>query len=665
MFFLGAIPESIRSIDWLFAALARLCCCVLMCLAASGWSTAARAQTQFTFTNTTAATISESATPCNTPLVTSFVVGTSFTISDVNIGVRLSHTYRGDLRLFLVSPGGTNVTLMQNVGANPDNLNVLFDESAADSSTTHTTLNDSATSGPPYERTFRAQTSLSAFNGQSSNGTWQLRICDSLNGDVGTFARADLYLTDTPSVFADLSLAKTVSNASPANGASITYTLTVTNSAVSPSTASGVAVEDLLPAGFAYTSHVAGGGSTFNPGTGQWSVGSLAPGAARTLTITGTVTATSGATITNSAQVTGSSTFDLDSTPNNGINGEDDIASVSFTVSGTRVAGTPPTLSCPAGTTTHDWDGVAWAAGTTSANYSVTNLGSVTFDISISGGAFLNNATFGGQSPTRQNVVTGGFSPAQFSIFELVDMTSQAGEATMVVDLPNGVAGAQFRLFDIDFAGGQFADRTTVTGMFNGSPVTPTLTNGISNYVIGNSAYGDATSADTSANGNVVVTFTGPVDFITIAYGNHSTAPTNPGQQAIAIHDFTFCRPFVNLSVTKISSVVNDPVNGTTDPKAIPGAVMRYCITITNPDASTASAISITDTLPATTTFVPGSLRSGASCGSAGTAEDDDATGADESDPNGASISGTTITASATTIDPVSTRAFTFQATIN
>lgn len=54
-----------------------------------------------------------------------------------------------------------------------------------------------------------------------------------------------------------------------------------------------------------------------------------------------------------------------------------------------------------------------------------------------------------------------------------------------------------------------------------------------------------------------------------------------------------------NLTVAKTSAVYADPVNGTTGPKAIPGAVVTYTITVTNPGASTATAssVSITDSL--------------------------------------------------------------------
>ncbi len=49
------------------------------------------------------------------------------------------------------------------------------------------------------------------------------------------------------------------------------------------------------------------------------------------------------------------------------------------------------------------------------------------------------------------------------------------------------------------------------------------------------------------------------------------------------------------LTVTKTSAVVEDPVRGTTNPLAIPGAFLEYTITVDNGSASTATAITLTD----------------------------------------------------------------------
>ncbi|MEL6531002.1 MAG: hypothetical protein AAFQ27_13655 [Pseudomonadota bacterium] len=62
------------------------------------------------------------------------------------------------------------------------------------------------------------------------------------------------------------------------------------------------------------------------------------------------------------------------------------------------------------------------------------------------------------------------------------------------------------------------------------------------------------------------------------------------------------------VSVVKSSRIVSDPVNGTNNPKAIPGAVIEYCIAVTNgAGAATATDVAVSDDLPGDVTFTPGS----------------------------------------------------------
>ena len=59
-----------------------------------------------------------------------------------------------------------------------------------------------------------------------------------------------------------------------------------------------------------------------------------------------------------------------------------------------------------------------------------------------------------------------------------------------------------------------------------------------------------------------------------------------------------------NLTVTKTSSIVSDPINDTTNPKAIPGAVIEYCIVVSNASgAATATNVAVNDELPADVTY--------------------------------------------------------------
>jgi uncharacterized repeat protein (TIGR01451 family) len=61
------------------------------------------------------------------------------------------------------------------------------------------------------------------------------------------------------------------------------------------------------------------------------------------------------------------------------------------------------------------------------------------------------------------------------------------------------------------------------------------------------------------------------------------------------------------LSVAKTSLVVSDPINGalspTVFPRAIPEAIVEYGITLTNTGAADAEVVTITDSIPANTTF--------------------------------------------------------------
>ncbi len=63
------------------------------------------------------------------------------------------------------------------------------------------------------------------------------------------------------------------------------------------------------------------------------------------------------------------------------------------------------------------------------------------------------------------------------------------------------------------------------------------------------------------------------------------------------------------VTVAKSSRVVSDPVNGTTDPKAIPGATVEYCITVANAaGAATATDVNVVDDLPADVSLVANSI---------------------------------------------------------
>ncbi len=108
-------------------------------------------------------------------------------VADVNVKVRLNHTFDGDLRLTLIAPDGTSVALANNRGGAGDN----FGTGANDCSGIPTVFDDSASiaigSGTaPFAGSFRPDSPLSALNGKAVNGTWILRVADTAALDVGT-----------------------------------------------------------------------------------------------------------------------------------------------------------------------------------------------------------------------------------------------------------------------------------------------------------------------------------------------------------------------------------------------------------------------------------------------------------------------------------------------
>ena len=100
------------------------------------------------------------------------------TIADVNVTLSATHTWDGDLDVFLISPASTRVELFTDVGAGGDNF-------------TGTTLDDEAGQSivlgvAPFTGSFRPEGSLADFDGETADGTWTLEITDDEGQDIGT-----------------------------------------------------------------------------------------------------------------------------------------------------------------------------------------------------------------------------------------------------------------------------------------------------------------------------------------------------------------------------------------------------------------------------------------------------------------------------------------------
>jgi uncharacterized repeat protein (TIGR01451 family) len=148
-------------------------------------------------------------------------------------------------------------------------------------------------------RTLRIQAQV--INGNSTINTASIAHADQFDPNT---ANNTASTTSTPQA-ADLSVTKTVNNPTPNVGDTITYTVTLADNG--PSNATGVIVQDSLPAGLTFVAAVPTQGA-YSATSGVWSVGSVANGSSALLTISAVVANASAST--NIAQITGANQFD-------------------------------------------------------------------------------------------------------------------------------------------------------------------------------------------------------------------------------------------------------------------------------------------------------------------------------------------------------------------
>jgi uncharacterized repeat protein (TIGR01451 family) len=170
------------------------------------------------------------------------------------------------------------------------------------------------------------------------------------------------------------------------------------------------------------------------------------------------------------------------------------------------------------------------------------------------------------------------------------------------------------------------------------------------------------TLAETLAGGNVGA-YTAALACSGAADSNLANGLTIAAGETNIVCTYTNSRD-TRLSVSKISSITADGVS-VTNPKAVPASTVRYCILVTNTGPGNSTAVSASDSLPAFVTYVAGSMRSGTACATAATVEDDNATGADESDPFGVSVTASTITGVTASLAANATFAMAFDAVVN
>jgi trimeric autotransporter adhesin len=386
--------------------------------------------------------------------------------------------------------------------------------------------------------------------------------------------------------------------------------------------------------------------------------------------------------------------LDTDATPTAAVIGE--TLTLSEALVGGNIGSYSGAVACTGAADSNFADGLTIAAGETNiiCTYTNTRLGQLlnlakvwganskvghTASATTTGG--INNPTFTATAPTN---ITGGTVTVYSG--EVITLPAEtygggglANQYTAVVACTGGTplaSGAVGRTITISNS----ATATTCT--YTNTRKTATLTlrktwvNAILNNAVSVSTSGLTTNTSLSSVANTanetdaataLTVYAGDTGAIAESFttglssdyaaalactGNTTalagTSLTINGSDTAIVCTYTNSRT-TQITVAKTSSITADGVSGANF-KSLPGATVRYCILATNSGTATATNVSAVDILPANTSFVAGSIRSGTSCAGAASVEDDNNSGADESDPYGANVSGTTVTGVAPTL---------------
>ncbi len=438
----------------------------------------------------------------------------------------------------------------------------------------------------------------------------------------------------------DLSLNKEVTSplsATPDEGDQVEFTVTVSNSAAASTTATGVEVTDLLPAGLTFAAALPSQGS-YSQGNGKWSGIFLAPGTTASLVLTATVmSGTAGQIITNTANITGYNEVDVD-TANHGAAAGIAVRAidlqitktvsdpapanndpVSYTVTVTNLGSITATgvsifdqlpgqvsfTSADTGgngsynTATHLWSGITLAPGAGAT---------LTINVTVNLGAqdpktFFNTASLNGSTPGDSNA-TNDVASAVVSV-EGTDLglskTMQAGYTdypasgdtgkfliTLTNDGPN--PATNIKVIDLYPAGLSCNNATTVsTGSFTNNGTKCDWT--VPSLAVGASATMVLDSTVSAADGS---TITNRATIDSADQSDPNVANNTAGQII-----------YVGASDLEVSKTVDNAAPNV-------GDTVMFTVTVINNGSNSVSSIEVTDQLPSGVTYSSHAASTGA-----------------------------------------------------
>lgn len=439
----------------------------------------------------------------------------------------------------------------------------------------------------------------------------------------------------------DLAVAKTVSTNTPASGSNVTFTVTIRNNG--PYTSDkNVTVYDVLPAGLAYVSDTTTAGN-YGTASGAWDFGNttIASGVTHTMTITATVTAPTGSAITNSANNAALYDFDLSNNLAGAtvLVGGTDIAITKSVNTTTPNAGSPVVFTIAArnngpnnaaNITVLD----ALATGLTYSTSSATQgayasgtgiwtlpalasgaTGTLTLTATVNSGAggtaITNTASLTAPLATDTNTANNTAS---------VTLTVQAADL-LITKTASNLTPVELEpvIYTVTVTNNGPNDATGVTVLdllstsltYSGSSASQgTYTPSSGSWAVGDLAKSASVTLQITALPNIGSSGTNVPNTASITAAAQEDPTSANNSASTTITPTAILAP--SITGVKTVQTLSDPYNTTTDPKAIPGAVMLYTLTVVNsgPGAADADTLAITDPVPSDTMLCVSTLCS-------------------------------------------------------
>ena len=232
--------------------------------------------------------------------------------------------------------------------------------------------------------------------------------------------------------------------------------------------------------------------------------------------------------------------------------------------------------------TTQDSSAVIVTPGQTNAvtTFRVTNNSNATIDFLLAATQQVGGtAKFTGNDDTNVNNVRVYVETNGTAGWQLAD-----AQASSLASVASGDAVTVYVVSDAP------------VGMTQGQTATVILTATAASGVT-------ATTGYAGTGGTAVTEFTAPTNAKTTletlfadAAAETQTGDTARNGKHAARSDYKV--DTATLSLNKVSRLVSDPINGTTNPKHIPGAVVEYCIVVANSSTTVdATSVTVSDTI--------------------------------------------------------------------